>query len=96
MSSSRKILSKAFVDNNESVNEDTAAELIVKAAQAIREIEREKAEDESLIAAKNIAKDLSAAYSSAIKNEKAKIQFLLEKISEIQGGEVNPSSGANY
>lgn len=93
--SARKMLSKAFVDNNEDVNEDVAAELIVKAEQKIREIEDERNADEKLAAAKQISKDLSGSYSSAIKYEKAKIQYLLEKINEIQSGEVNPSSGAN-
>lgn len=94
-SSARKVLSKAFIDNHETVNEDVAGELIVKAEQKIREIEEERAADEKLTAARNIVKDLSAGYSSAIKYERAKIQYLLEKIGEIQSGEVNPSSGAN-
>lgn len=94
-SSVRKTLSKAFLDNHESVSEDVAADLIVKAEQKIRLIEEERSADEQLAAAKNIVKDLGAGYTSAIKYEKAKIQFLLEKIAEIQSGEVNPSSGAN-
>jgi len=93
--SARKYLNKSFVDNHEDINEDLAAELIVKAEQKIRLIEEEKAADEKLAAARNIIKDLGAGYSSAVKYEKAKIQFLLEKINEIQGGEVNPDSGAN-
>lgn len=91
----RKILGKAFVDNNNEVSEDVAADLIVRAEQKIKEIEEERAADEKLAAAKNIVKDLNSSYTSAIKYEKAKIQYLLEKIAEIQGGEVNPSSGAN-
>ena len=87
-------LSKTFIDNNQDVNEDQASELIVKAEQKIREIEMERAADEKLAAAKNITKDLNAGYSSAIKYEKAKIQFLLEKIAEIQGDEVNPHSSS--
>lgn len=91
-----KILGKSFVDNNENVNEDVAAELIVKAEQKIKEIEDERSSDEKLAAAKNIVKDLNGSYTSAIKYEKAKINYLLEKINEIQNGEVNPSSGANF
>jgi hypothetical protein len=91
----RRILGSAFVENNDSVNEDIAAELIVKAEQKIKEIEEEKSADEKLAAAKNIVKDLNSSYTSAIKYEKAKINYLLEKINEIQSGEVNPSSGAN-
>lgn len=91
----RKILGNAFVENNDNVNEDVAAELIVKAEQKMKEIEEEREADERLAAAKNIVKDLNGSYTSAIKYERAKINYLLEKIAEIQGGEVNPSSGAN-
>jgi hypothetical protein len=91
---SNKTLSKSFVDNHENITEDAAGELIVKANQKIREIEREKEADENLLAAKQIVKDLNGAYTSAIRYEKAKISFLLEKIEEIQSGEVNPSSNS--
>lgn len=91
---SNKTLSKSFVDNHENITEDAAGELIVKANQKIREIEREKEADENLLAAKQIVKDLNGAYTSAIRYEKAKISFLLEKIEEIQSGEVNTSSNS--
>jgi rubrerythrin len=90
-----KILSRVFVDNNENVDEDTASRLIVEAAKQIRAIKEEKKEDPQLAAAQQLVKDLSSAYSAAIKNEQAKIEFLLEKIAEIEDGSVNPSSGAN-
>lgn len=92
---SNKTLSKSFVDNHEDISEDAAGELIVSSTQKIKEIEQERDADEKLTAARQIVKDISSAYTSAIKYEKAKINFLLEKIEEIQGGEVNPSSGAN-
>ena len=92
----KKILSKSFVDNHENIDEDTAGQLIVKAEQKIKEIREERAaDDDKLAAAKQIVKDLNGAYTSAINYETAKIQFLLDKIAEIQSGEVNPSSGAN-
>lgn len=91
----KKVLSKSFVDNHENVTEDVAGELIVRAEQKVKEIREERAADEKLKAAKEIAKDLNSAYNSAIKYEQAKIDFLLEKIEEIQSGDVNPSSGAN-
>jgi hypothetical protein len=90
----KKTLSKSFVDNNENIDEDSAGALIVQAEQKIKEIDEERAADEKLAAAKQIVKDINSAYTSAIKYERAKIQFLLEKISEIQSGDVNPSSGA--
>jgi rubrerythrin len=96
MSDSKKALSKSFLDNNENVNEDFASEQIVSATQKIREIEQEREADEKLTAAKQIVKDINSAYTSAIKYERAKINFFLEKIEEIQGGDVNPSSGANF
>lgn len=95
MSENKKTLSKSFVDNHEDINEDAAGELIVSSTQKIKEIEQERDADEKLTATRQIVKDISSAYTSAIKYEKAKINFLLEKIEEIQGGEVNPSSGAN-
>lgn len=95
MSNVRKVLDKSFLDNHEDINEDTASELIVKSSMKIREIEEERSADENLAAAKQVVKDISSAYSSAVKYERAKISFLLEKIQEIQSGDVNPSSGAN-
>lgn len=95
MSESKKGLNKSFVDNHENINEDAAGQLIVESTQKIREIEQEREADEKLTAAKQIVKDINSAYTSAIKYERAKINFLLEKISEIQDGDVNPSSGAN-
>ena len=95
MQGTKKVLSKAFVDNHENVTEDVAGELIVKAEQKLKEIKEERNADDKLRAAKEIMKDLNSAYTSAIRYEEAKIDFLLEKIEEIQSGDVNPSSGAN-
>lgn len=91
----KKALTKSFVDNHDSIDEDSAGALIVKAEQKIKEIEEERSADEKLTAARQMVKDLSTAYSSAVKYERAKIQFLLEKIGEIQSGDVNPTSSAN-
>jgi hypothetical protein len=96
MSNTKKVLSKSFVDNHENVTEDVAGELIVKASQEIRKLKEEKDANDKLRAAKEIVKDLNSGYNSAIRYEQAKINFLLEKITEIQSGEVNPSSGANF
>lgn len=95
MSDVKKTLSKSFVDNHEDINEDAAGELIVQSTQKIREIEQERDADEKLTAARQIVKDINSAYTSAIKYERAKINFLLEKIQEIQDGDVNPSSAIN-
>lgn len=95
LDSVKKVLSQSFVDNHANVSEDVAADLIVRAEQKIKLIKEERASDEKLATAKQIVKDMNAAYSSAVKYEQAKIAFLLEKIEEIQSGAVNPSSGAN-
>lgn len=89
-----KVLSKSFVENHANISEDEAAAIIVKSEQTIRQLEEERQNDEKLSAAKQIVKDLSAGYSSAIKYEKAKISFLLEKIEEIQSGDVNPTGNS--
>lgn len=95
LESIKKVLSKSFVDNHEDVNLDVATDLVVKASQKIREIKEERAADEKLAQAKQIVKDLNSAYTSTIKYEQAKIDFLLEKIAEIESGAVNPTSSGN-
>ena len=92
MSKAKNLLSKTWLANVAEIAEDQAAELLVKAEMKIKDLEEEMANDEKLNAAKQIAKDLNAGYSSVIKMEKARIAFLLEKIREIQDGEVNPTA----
>jgi len=86
----KSILSSSFLENNEGVSEDEASNLVVKAELAIKGLRQEKSEDEQLIAATQVKKDLESAYKNAIKYEEAKIQYLLAKIEEIQEGDVNP------
>ncbi len=88
----KKILSSAFLEDNEEVTEDGAASLVVKAEMMIKSLREEKSEDEQLNAAIQVKKDLESGYNNAIKYEEAKIQYLLAKIEEIQEGEVNPHS----
>ena len=95
MASIKKTLSKSFVENHENIDEDTASQLIIASEQKIRTIKEERAADEKLSAAKQIVKDLNAGYSAALKYEHAKIDFLVEKINEIQTGAVNPTSSLN-
>lgn len=91
MSKAKNLLSKTWLANVADIAEDQAAELLVKAEMKIKDLEEEQAQDDKLNAAKQIAKDLSAGYSSVIKMEKARIAFLLDKIREIQDG-VNPTA----
>ena len=88
----KKILTSTFLEDNENVNEDEAAALIVKAEQQIKALNDEMASDENLQAAIQVKKDLEGGYKSAIKYEQAKIQYLLARIEEIQEGEVNPTA----
>ena len=86
-------LSQTFIDNAKDLNLDQASELLVESEKKLRQIKEERAADEKLNAAKSIIKDLSSGYSSAAAFEKSKISFLLDKIAEIEGNEVNPTSG---
>lgn len=88
----RKILSQTFLEDNENVDEDQAAHLIVKAEQQIKALREEMEADDHLNAAKQVVKDLSSGYQNAIKYEEAKVQYLLAKIEEIQSGSVNPNA----
>lgn len=87
----KSVLSETFVKDNEDITEDRAMELVIKSEIAIKDLEEEKTNDDSLNAAKSVVKDLSAGYSSAIKYEKAKIKYCIAKIQEIQEG-VNPNA----
>ena len=87
----KKILSSTFLEDNENINEDQAAHLIVKAEQQIKGLTEEMETDDRLNAALQIAKDLKSGYTNAVKYEQAKIQYLLSKIEEIQGSDAPPS-----
>ena len=80
-----KILSKSFVENNANITIEDAQELMVRAEQKIREIKEEANNDSNLSAARQVVKDLLSAYSAAKKYEEAKINFLLDRIVEIEG-----------
>ena len=88
----KKILDSTFIENHESINEDDAARLIVKSNQVIKDLQEEMDNHEELQAAMQVVKDLKSGYTNAMKYEQAKIFYLLEKIKEIQEGEVNPDA----
>ena len=94
MGKASKVLTKTFIDSYKNVSEDEAALMVVGAIKKVREIKKEQSEDEQLKAAKQITKDLSSAYRDAAKYEKAKIDWLLDRLDEIQSGQVNPTSSA--
>lgn len=88
----KSVLSKTFVEDNDEVNEDEALGKIFNSLARIKDMEDTRAADDRLNAAKQVVKDLNEGYTSVIKNEKAKISFLRDKVSEIRAGEVNPTA----
>lgn len=75
-----KILSESWLSQNNSLSEDEAKVKLIESEFEIRNALEEKEGHTELQAAKEIVKDLNAGFSSAIKYEKAKIEFLLEQI----------------
>lgn len=75
-----KVLTEAWVSQNLGLSEEEAKTKLIESQFEIRAALQEKDNDEQLNAAKEIVKDLNAGYSSAVKYEKAKIEFLLEQI----------------
>ena len=75
-----KILTESWVSQNKSISEEEAKSRLIESEFEIRAALEEKDNHEQLQAAKEIVKDLNAGFSSAIKYEKAKIEFLLEQI----------------
>ena len=83
----KKILTETFVEDCKDMTEDHAKDMIIESTMKIKELEEEKTQDDQLNAAKSVVKDLSAGYNSAIKYEKAKVQFLIDRVKEIKGEE---------
>ena len=75
-----KILSETYVSTNLNISEEEAKNKLIEAQFAIKQILSEKDEDTQLASAKEIAKELGAGYSAAVKHEAAKVEFLLEII----------------
>lgn len=80
MGKAKQILSQTFMESCEDLTESQIADMVVKAEQRIKEIKHEQECDEKLSAAKQIVKDLNSGYSSVIKHEKARIDFLLGRL----------------
>lgn len=75
-----KVLTESWVSQNKGLSEEEAKAKLIESEFEIRAALEEKENHEQLNAAKEIVKDLNAGFSSAIKYEKAKIEFLLEQI----------------
>lgn len=78
----KKILPDVFIEDNRKIDENDALKLIAESEFAMKQILSDKEIDDKLNEAKLICKDLNAGYNSAVKYEKAKIEFLLEKVEE--------------
>ena len=90
----KKVLSNSFQENHKDVTEDRAMELIYQAERQLKNIREERTQDDKLNAAKNIAKELGAGYTSTLNYEKAKIQFLVERVEELE--EYESGSGDSH
>lgn len=80
-----KIIAKlptGFVDDVAGMNQTALRNAIIQSETNIRQIELDKAEDEKLIGAKEIVKDLNGPYRDAITAQRAKIKYVLHVLEE--------------
>lgn len=75
-----KVLTETWVNQHKGLSEEEAKAKLIESEFEIRAALEEKENHTELQNAKEIVKDLNAGFSSAIKYEKAKIEFLLEQI----------------
>ena len=75
-----KVLTESWVNNNRNLTEAEATAELLKSQFEIKKTLLDKEDNTQLTAAKEIVSDLNAGYSSVVKYEKAKIEFLLELI----------------
>jgi len=84
-----KILTESWVANNLNLSESEAEKALINSEFEIKTLTYDKENHEQLKAAKEIVKDLNAGFSSGVKYEKAKIEFLLEQIENIRISNAN-------
>lgn len=84
MGKKKVVLSASFVENHKDLNEAAALALIYDCEKQIAATKEEQKEDEQLTAAKLIVSDLNSGYKSVIDYERAKIQYLMEKIETLR------------
>lgn len=81
----KKIIAKlpaGFLEDAAGMDEHQLRAEVVKAETAIREVEREKGNDEKLAGAREIVKDISAGYNDAKRAQRAKIAYSLHLLEE--------------
>jgi len=79
-----KVLTESWVNNNRNLSESDAEKQLVSSEFEIKKMIYDRENHDQLNAAKEIVKDLNSGFSSAIKYEKAKIEFLLEQIENVR------------
>lgn len=79
-----KVLTESWVSNRRNLTEEEAEKELVQAEFEIKQIVHEQKNNQQLQAAKEVVKDLNSGFSSAVKYEKAKIEFLLEHIENVR------------
>jgi polyhydroxyalkanoate synthesis regulator phasin len=84
MGKKKVALSNSFVENHKDVNESQALALIYDCEKQIAATKEEQSEDEQLKTAKEIVSDLNSGYKSVIDYERAKINFLMDKIENLR------------
>lgn len=92
MGKAKKILSDAFVKNVEELSEDELLDQVINVENTVRDLVEEQNNDEQLRAAKEVVKDLNAGYTNAIKHEKAKLDYLINRINELRNTEIGENS----
>lgn len=70
-----KLLPTGFVESAESMDTEEVKSKIYETSCHVHEIEKARDEDEKLLAAKEMVKDLAAPYTESANTEKAKIKF---------------------
>ena len=78
----KEILSSTFKENNTGLTEEELNERVAQCELVIRALTEEKKTDTQLLSAQEIVKDINGGYNDAIKYERAKIEFLLDKIDD--------------
>jgi len=73
-------VSKTFSEECSALDGSSLEKLVIESENAIINIRNMQKDDAALQEAKAIVKDLSSGYRDAIKMEREKIDFLLEKI----------------
>lgn len=79
-----KVLTESYVASKQDITETDAEKELITAEFEIKQLIHDRENNQQLNAAKELVKDLNSGYSSAVKYEKAKIEFLLEKIENLR------------